>query len=153
MPSSSPTLFLMGLITWMSTCPRLPSGSSFVKPRQGPISGRDALARRSGSRRRASESSGSARRALERRSGTGTRVTVPVRLTSLLCLLSEELHRQPRAVYKCWVPRRCWFLSTAPRIWQSPVRCSGWFDIGFRRWLLGAFRIQRNACFDSCSGR
>ena len=36
--SSSPTLFLMGLITWMSTYPSLPSGSNFVmKPRQSPI--------------------------------------------------------------------------------------------------------------------
>ena len=59
-------------------------------------------------------------------------------MISLLFLLSEELHRQPRAVYKYWVPcRLCWedtcavgwFLSTAPRIWQSPVRCF------VRRWI------------------
>ena len=36
-------------------------------------------------------------------SGTGTRKRVSPRMTSLLCLLSEELHRQPRAVYKYWV--------------------------------------------------
>ena len=52
----------------------------------------------------ASESSGSARRGLEMRSGTGTKALVPVRMTSLLFLLSEELHRQPRAVYKYWAP-------------------------------------------------
>ena len=46
-------------------------------------------ARRCGSRRRASESSGSARRVLEGRSGTGTRVPVSVHMTFLLCLLSE----------------------------------------------------------------
>ena len=28
------------------------------------------------------------------------------RMNSLLCLLSEELHRQPRAVYKYWAPCR-----------------------------------------------
>ena len=34
---------------------------------------------------------------------SGTRKRVSPRMTSLLCLLSEELHRQPRAVYKYWV--------------------------------------------------
>ena len=98
--------------------------------------------------------------------GTGTRV--PPRLTSLLFLLSEELHRQPRAVFKYWAPcRLCWedtysvgwFLSTAPRIWQSLVRCSPWFGSGYMlrqstaASVSGAFRIQRNAWFDSGSGR
>ena len=36
------------------------------------------------------------------RCSTGTETRVPPRLTSLLFLLSEELHRQPRAVYKYW---------------------------------------------------
>ena len=89
-------------LTLQCTYPSLPSGSSFVtKPRQGPISGTDALARRCGSRRRASESSGSARRGLERRSGAGTKVLVPVRMTSLLCLLSEELHRPSYLAVTC----------------------------------------------------
>ena len=34
---------------------------------------------------------------------SGTRIRVSPRLTSLLFLLGEELHRQPRAVYKYWV--------------------------------------------------
>ena len=34
---------------------------------------------------------------------------MPVRMTSLLCHLSEELHRQPRAVYKYWAPCRLYF--------------------------------------------
>ena len=85
MPSSSPTLFLLevltvfsqdrvqrrllDLFTLMCTCPTLPSGCSFVMtPRQSLISGTDALARRCGSRRLASESSGSARRVLGGRS-------------------------------------------------------------------------------------
>ena len=64
---------------------------------------------------------------------------VPVHMSFFLFLLSEELHRQPRAVHKNWAPcRLCWedtyavgwFLSTAPRIWQSLVRCSPWFDSG-----------------------
>ena len=40
-------------------------------------------------------------------SGTGTRASL--RLHSLLCLLSKELHRQPRAVYKYWAPCRLHF--------------------------------------------
>ena len=48
-----------------------------------------------------------------------------------------------------------WFLSTAPRIWQSLVRCSLWFDSGYMvrqstaAFVGGAFRIQRNSWFDS----
>ena len=50
-----------------------------------------------------------------------------------------------------------WFLSTAPRIWQSLVRCASWFDSGYMlrqstaasMWrLLKLFRIHRNAWFD-----
>ena len=54
-PSSSPTSFLMGFITWMSTYPSLPSGSSLVTPMARLTFGHGALALRSGSRRRASE--------------------------------------------------------------------------------------------------
>ena len=48
---------------------------------------------------------------------------------------------------------------TAPRVWQSLVRCSHWFDSGHMSRqstaasVGGAFRIQRNAWFDSGSGR
>ena len=48
-----------------------------------------------------------------------------------------------------------WFLFTAPRNWQSLVRCSPWFDSGYMlsqstaAFVGGAFRIQRNAWFDS----
>ena len=80
-----------------------------MKPRPEPISGTDVLARRSGSRRRASESSGLDRRLRGEGSGTGTSVRVPVHMNSLLCLLSKELHRQPRAVYKYWAPCRLHF--------------------------------------------
>ena len=48
-PSSSPTLFLMGLITWMSTYPSLPSGSSLVTPMARPSFGTGALVLRNGS--------------------------------------------------------------------------------------------------------
>ena len=50
-----------------------------------------------------------ARRGRESRSGTGTRKHVPVRMPSLLCLLSEELHHQRRAVFKYWAPCRLYF--------------------------------------------
>ena len=77
---------LLDLITSMSTCLTPPSGcSSVTPPRASPVTGTDAPARRSGSHLRASESSGSARRALEGRSGTGTRLPVPVHMTSVLC--------------------------------------------------------------------
>ena len=88
-PSSSPTLFL-GLITWMNTCPSLPSGCCSVPPpRTGPFTGTDAPMRLPGSHLRASMSSGLVRSPREEESGTGTRVPVPVHMTSLLCLLSE----------------------------------------------------------------
>ena len=104
-----------------------------------PITGTDALVYPPGLLLRASRLSGSefAVRRESPTSGTGTRASL--RLHSLLFLLSEEIHRQPRAVYKYWAPCRlcsedtyaAWFLSTALRIWQSPVRCSGWFDSGY----------------------
>ena len=84
---------LLDLITWMCTCLTPLTEFSFVMTRrQSPISGTDALARRCGSHRRASESSGSARRVLEEGPGSGTRVPVSAYLISLRCLLSEA-HR------------------------------------------------------------
>ena len=107
-PSSSPTLFLLkfltvvsqdrvqqrllDLITWMSTCPTRPSGCCSVPPpRTGPCTGTDAPMRLPGSHLRASMSSGLVRGPRGEESGTGTRVPVPVHMTSLLCLLSEAL--------------------------------------------------------------
>ena len=65
--------------------------------------GTDVLSVLSGSRRLALRLCGSAKGMRREGSGTGTGIRVPPRLTSLLFLLSEELHRQPRAVYKYWV--------------------------------------------------
>ena len=62
--------------------------------------GTDVLSVLSGSRRLALRLCGSAKGTRREGSGTGTGIRVPPRLTSLLFLLSEELHRQPRAVYK-----------------------------------------------------
>ena len=98
---------------------------------------------------------------------------------SFLALCSLWLQTGPDARHHGRYDQEGWFLSTAPRIWQSLVRCSlwfdsgyilrqstaafvggafciqrnAWFDSGFARWLLGAFRIERNAWFDSGSGR
>ena len=65
--------------------------------------GTDALSVLSGSHRLASRSCGTPSRMRRGSSTTGTGIRVSPRMTSLLCLLSEELHRQPRAVYKYWV--------------------------------------------------
>ena len=82
----------MGLITWMSTCPTRPSGCCSVPPpRVSPSTGTDAPMRLPGSHLRASMSSGLVRGPRGEESGTGTRVPVPVHMTSLLCLLSEAL--------------------------------------------------------------
>ena len=110
---------------------------STTTSRARPTTGTDVLVCPPGSLLRASRSSGSACETLRGMSTSCTRKHVPVLGSSLLFLLSEELHRQPRAVYKYWAPCRLrwedtyavgWFLSTAPRNWQSPVRCSPWFD-------------------------
>ena len=63
--------------------------------------GTDVLVCPPGSLLRASRSSGSGRWMRRGTSITGTRKHVSVRMSFLLFLLSEELHRQPRAVYKC----------------------------------------------------
>ena len=104
--SGGPHGFLPGQVSTASpgadhvdcTCSSLPSGSSPVTTSAGPVTGTDALARQGGSLRR--ESSGSARRVLEGGSGTGTRIPVPVHMTSLLCLLSEA-HRGEGLAVRC----------------------------------------------------
>ena len=61
---------------------------------------------------------------------------MPVHTISLLFLLSEELHRQPRAVYKYWVLcRLCWEVTYA-------VRC-------FSLWPLVSGSHLFAVCFDS----
>ena len=111
-----------------------------MRSRARPSTGTDVLVCPPGSLLRASRSSGSGRWMRKGTTITGTGKHVPVHMSFLLFLLSEELHRQPRAVNKYWAPYRLcwentyavgWFLSTAPRIWQSPVRCSPWFDSGY----------------------
>ena len=66
-------------------------------------SGTDVLTVQSGELLLVLRSCGTAKRMRREGSGTGTRKRVSPRMTSLLCLLGEELHRQPRAVYKYWV--------------------------------------------------
>ena len=64
--------------------------------------GTDALSVLSGSHRLASRWCGTPPRMRRGPATSGTRKRGSPRMTSLLCLLSEELHRQPRAVYKYW---------------------------------------------------
>ena len=91
--------------------------------------GTDALVRLSGSHRLASRWCGTPKGMRRGPATSGTRKRVSPRLTSPLFLLGEKLHRQPRAVYKYWVPY-CAFFSV-PRLWQSFIRCSLWFDSGY----------------------
>ena len=65
--------------------------------------GSDALSVLSGSHRLASRWCGTPPRMRRGPATSGTRKRVSPRMTSLLCLLSEERDRQPRAVYKYWV--------------------------------------------------
>ena len=72
-----------------------------------------------------------------------------------LALCSLWLQTGPDARHHGRYDQEGWFLSTAPRIWQSLVRCSLWFDSGYMlrqstaAFVGGAFRIQSNAWFDS----
>ena len=71
------------LVVWMRPWRTPPSGcSSVTPPRASLITGTDAPARPPGSHLQASGSSGSARRAQEGRSGTGTRILVSVHVNS-----------------------------------------------------------------------
>ena len=65
--------------------------------------GTDALSVLSGSHRLASRWCGMPQGMRRGLVTSGTRKRVSPRLLSLLFLLGEELHRQPRAVYKYWV--------------------------------------------------
>ena len=65
--------------------------------------GTDALSVLSGSHRLASRWCGMPQGMRRGPATSGTRKRVSPRLSSLLFLLGEELHRQPRAVYKYWV--------------------------------------------------
>ena len=89
-------------------------------------------------------------------SGSGTGSPVPPVTLSLLFLLSEVLHRQPRAVYKFWAP--CCAFSSSPRNWQSLIRCSLWFDSGYilRQSTAACGRCNswtRCACTSLCNDR
>ena len=68
-------------------------------------------------------------------SGTGTSVRVPVHMNYLLCLLSKELHRQPRAVYKYWAPCRLPFdmLRAVFLLVAGRPRCSASWPLWIRR--------------------
>ena len=106
-----------------------------------PITGTGALVYPPGLLLRASRSSGLVRRESPT-SGTGTRASL--RIHTLLFLLSEELRRQPRAVYKYWAP--CCAFSSAPRNWHSLIRCSLWFDSGY-------ILRQSTAAWERCGSR
>ena len=78
------------LVVWMLLCRIPPKGSSSLTATLASLTtGTDGLSVLSGNRRLASRWCGSARRLRGEGSGTGTRKRVPVRMTSLLCLLSE----------------------------------------------------------------
>ena len=103
--------------------------------------GTDALERLPGSHRLASRWCGTPPRMRRDWSGTsGTRKRVSPRMTSLLCLLSEELHRQPRAVYKYWAGGlpSCYHAATCSSSSSSFMadmdqkdRCSCMYKAGF----------------------
>ena len=82
------------------------SGWNSLTPMAGFTSGTDAPMRLSGRHRLASEWSGSVQGMRLVGSGSGTGLPVSPLTLSLLFLLSEQLHRQPRAVYKYWAPCR-----------------------------------------------
>ena len=72
-----------------------------------------------------------------------------------LALCALWLQTGPDARHHGRYDQEGWFPSTASRNWQSLVRCSLWFDSGYMlrqstaAFVGGAFRIQRNAWFDS----
>ena len=128
---STPAAQLEGSVDWVRLRERH-AGKTFLWNR--------VLTVQSGGLQLVSRSCGTAKGMRRERCTTGTGTRVPPRLSSLLFLLGEERYRQPRAVYKYWAPcRLCWedtyavgwFLSTAPPIWQSLVRCSPWLDSGY----------------------
>ena len=96
------------LLSWRSRPCLSPSSlcSSGTATLAKPTAGTDALERLSGSHRLASRWCVSARGLRRERSTTGTGIRVLVRMTSLLFLLGEVWHRQPRAVFKYWAPCR-----------------------------------------------
>ena len=85
-------------------------------PQPSPIAGTDAPVRPPGSHLRASGSSGSARRAQEGRSGSGTGILASVHMTSLRCLLGEAFRGEglgiPSPLLGCQHRQ-------APCLWQS----------------------------------
>ena len=96
------------LLSWRSRPCRTPSSgcSSGNASLARLTTGTDVLTVQSGRHQLVSRSCGSAKRMRREGSGTGTGIRVSVRLTSLLFLQGEERYRQPRAVFKCWVPCR-----------------------------------------------
>ena len=132
------------------------SGWNSVTPMAGFTSGTDAPMRLSGRHRLASEWSGSVQGMRLVGSGSGTGSPVPPVTLSLLFLLSEVLHRQPRAVYKFWA--QCCAFSSSPRNWESLIRCSLWFDSGYilRQSTAACGRCNswtRCACTSLCNNR
>ena len=99
-------------LSWRTPSSGCGSGRSTLARR---TSGTDVLTIQSGELQLVSRSCGTAKRMRREGSGTGTGTRVSPRFSSLLFLLGEELHRQPRAVYKYWAPCCCAF-SSAPRL-------------------------------------
>ena len=104
--------------------------SSLVTPMARPTFGTGALVLRSGSRRRASESSGLARRVLEGRPGTG--------MTSLLCLLSEALRGEGLGI-------------PVPLLSSSPLGGGVFPSVSGRLVMLSIMAGMAQKCFFSSS--
>ena len=98
--ASAPQLIHGGRLSWRTPLSGCGSRMTNLASR---TTGTDALSVLSGSHRLASRWCGTSPRMRRGPATSGTRKHVSPRVTSLLCLLSEELHRQPRAVYKYWV--------------------------------------------------
>ena len=87
------------LLSWRAPSSGCGSGNAMLARLS---SGTDVLTVKSGGLQLVSRSCHSAKGMRRERCTTGTGTRVPPRLTSLLFLLSEELHRQPRTIYKYW---------------------------------------------------
>ena len=155
------------LLSWRAPSSGCGSGNAMLARLS---SGTDVLTVQSGGLQLVSRSCGTAKGMRRERCASGTGTRVPPRLTSLLFLLSEELHRQPRAVYKYWASCRLCWEDTYAVSWflygpsYLAVTCSlfslvrQWIHVtsvysGFCGRLPKMFRFQHNAWFDSGSGR
>ena len=128
------------LSSWLIPCRSPLSGcSSGTATLARPTTGTDALERLSGRHQLVSRSSGTELGMRRGSSTTGTGIRVSVRMTSLLFLLGEGRHRQPRAVYKYWAPSLLCRNFLLREQW-SLVLPSTW--LGSDHWLYGCTRTS-----------